>query len=151
MTPIKVKITVGEVTVEIETTPETLDEAVEKVLNVLKASQAAKPTIERQGHRSITCRAVVEEIVKEGWMDSGRSLSEVAAEVARRGYSYDRTAVAHVLLEMVREGILERRGEARRYLYIRSSRRELEPVSGPRVGLDQVGKTETGDDIATSI
>ena len=39
-----------------------------------------------------------------------------------RGYSFDVTAVAHVLLELVREEVLDREGSPRRYLYVERRR-----------------------------
>jgi hypothetical protein len=38
--------------------------------------------------------------------------------MGRRGYHFDRTAVAHALTDLVREGLLTRMGEARGYRYV---------------------------------
>jgi hypothetical protein len=42
----------------------------------------------------------------------------VDEEIARRGYHYDRTAVAHALTDLVKENILTREGVMRNYTYI---------------------------------
>jgi hypothetical protein len=55
---------------------------------------------------------------KEGWFASPRLLSEVHDELSRRGYHYDRTAVAHTLVDLVREGTLFRDGSMRNYRYV---------------------------------
>lgn len=117
MSTIKVKVTVGEATVEVEAPPDKIEEAVKNIVSALKSVQPTQQP-KREQAKAITCRAVLDAMIQEGWMRVERTLSEVAAEIARRGYSYDRTAVAHVLLDLVRMGVLERRGEARRYAYI---------------------------------
>jgi len=38
--------------------------------------------------------------------------------MARRGFQYDRTAVAHALIDLVKDGVLNREGIPRRYQYI---------------------------------
>ncbi|MDJ0269838.1 MAG: hypothetical protein NXY59_04695 [Aigarchaeota archaeon] len=125
---IKVRITIGNTTVEVEAPPDQLEEAVRNVVAAIKAAgiaaQSEQPQLipERKEQRAVTCRRIVEELLGEGWFSKPRSLGEVASELARRGFSYDRTAIAHVLLDMVREGLMRREGEARSYLYIESSR-----------------------------
>jgi hypothetical protein len=37
--------------------------------------------------------------------------------MARKGYHYDRTAVAHALIDLVKENVLTRDGPPRRYQY----------------------------------
>ncbi|MEM4375011.1 MAG: hypothetical protein QXI97_08495 [Nitrososphaerota archaeon] len=120
MSTIKVRLTIGDTTAEVEAPPEKIEEAVKTIVSALRSTQ--QDTIpKRQQTKAVTCRTVIDEMIGEGWMHAERTLSEVAAEIARRGYSYDRTAIAHVLLDLVRLGVLERRGEARRYVYIQSS------------------------------
>jgi hypothetical protein len=55
---------------------------------------------------------------REGWFSTQKALSEVHEEMSRRGYHYDRTAVAHTLVDLVREGILFRDGSMRNYTYV---------------------------------
>jgi len=126
---LKVRITVGNTTVEIEAPKEALEEAVKNVLAALKTAgvyiqpeEVAAPERARE-QKAATCRRIVEEMLSEGWFKQARSLSEVTAELSRRGFNYDRTAVAHVLLDMVREGLLKREGEARRYAYMQAAQR----------------------------
>ena len=44
-------------------------------------------------------------------------LSDKVTEMARRGFHYDRTAVAHALVDLMKEGVLTREGKPRRYRY----------------------------------
>jgi len=44
-------------------------------------------------------------------------LGEVHNEMARLGFHYDRTAVAHALIDLVKDNILTREGKPRRYQY----------------------------------
>ena len=55
--------------------------------------------------------------MSESWFSKHRGLSEVHSEMARRGFHYDRTAVAHALIDLVKDGILTREGKPRRYQY----------------------------------
>jgi len=43
--------------------------------------------------------------------------SEAHSEMTRRGFHYDQTAVAHALIDLVKDGILTRQGKPRRYQY----------------------------------
>jgi len=119
---IRVKITVGRANVEIEAPPELLERSVRDVISALGVSEAVEPGSGPQRRvrpaESSTCRALIEGILNEGWFSTPRPLSEVVSELARRGYNYDPTAVAHVLLDLVREGTLARIGRPRRYLYV---------------------------------
>ncbi|MCL7385862.1 MAG: hypothetical protein LZ158_05845 [Thaumarchaeota archaeon] len=118
---IRVKITVGKANVEIEAPPDLLEKSIKDVMAALGVSETLEPESEPQKRtrsaETSTCRGLVENMLKEGWFSTPRPLSEVVAELARRGHHYDPTAVAHVLLDMVREGVLVRIGRPRRYLY----------------------------------
>lgn len=122
---IKVKITVGKANVEIEAPPELLEKSIRDVMAALGVSGTIEPESEVQKRtrsaETSTCRGLVESMLKEGWFSTPRPLSEVVSELARRGHHYDPTAVAHVLLDMVREGSLARIGRPRRYLYLAQS------------------------------
>lgn len=139
---VKVKITIGKANVEIEASPELLEKAIKNVISALGVSQQEDLTQEQvpqkpykppEGH---TCRTLIESIIDEGWFSTPRTLSEVVEELARRGHHYDATAVSHVLLDLVREGMLVRRGRPRRYVYTlpealkkeESSEEALDPV-----------------------
>ncbi len=123
---IKVRITVGNATVEIEALPEQVEEAVRSVVAALGRQQAEGGVQERR--RVTTCRDILERLIDEGWFSVSRSLSDVVAEIARRGFSYDSTAIAHGLLDLVREERLVREGVPRRYTY------RARQVGGPVVG-----------------
>ena len=70
------------------------------------------------GVRADTCKGIIERLWNEGWFSVGRSLGEVHGEMGRRGFHYDRTAVAHGLVDLVKEGVLTRLGRPRRYSYV---------------------------------
>lgn len=65
-----------------------------------------------------TCRGLLRELWEEAWFQAERTLGDVDQEMGRRGYHFDRTAVAHALTDLVREGLLTRSGEARTYRYV---------------------------------
>ncbi|MDE1853624.1 MAG: hypothetical protein KGI38_07745 [Thaumarchaeota archaeon] len=107
--------------VEITTQEDRVQQAVESVLAgmaskepVFVESQEANPN-ERGGE---TSRSVITAMWKEGWFSNPRALSEVHEEMSRRGYHYDRTAVSHTLVDLVREGSLFRDGSMRNYRYV---------------------------------
>jgi hypothetical protein len=118
--PIKVKMKVGEIEFEIECQEDQLQAAVDRILSTvtekLKETQliaertAAPPRVE-------TCKVVIQRLWDEGWFSTARGLGEVHNEMARRGFHYDRTAVAHALIDLVKEGVLTREGRPRRYQY----------------------------------
>jgi hypothetical protein len=74
MTTTKIKITVGNTTVEIEAPLEGLEEAVRNVLSALRTEPPAQQSKPQQSRRPMTCRAVVQELVENGWMSAGRTL-----------------------------------------------------------------------------
>jgi hypothetical protein len=70
------------------------------------------------GGRGKTCKGIILNLWRESWFGVGRALGEVHGEMGRRGFHYDRTAVAHALVDLVREGVLTREGRPRRYRYV---------------------------------
>jgi len=66
----------------------------------------------------VTCRSVLDLLVKDKYFFDERPLGQIHEEISRRGYNYDRTAVSHSLTDMVRERILFRIGTIRNYRYI---------------------------------
>jgi len=107
--------------IEITTQEDRVQQAVESVLAgmaskepMLVESQEAVSS-ERRGE---TSRGVITSMWKEGWFATPRALSEVHEEMSRRGYHYDRTAVSHTLVDLVREGSLFRDGSMRNYRYV---------------------------------
>jgi len=120
--PVRVKMKVGSIEFEIECREDQVQEVVQKVLvtateyaskSIAAASESMPPFV-----RAETCRSIVERLWREGFFTEARSLDDVHREMTRIGYHYDRTAVAHVLLDLVRDGLLTREGKARRYFYI---------------------------------
>ncbi|HEW89723.1 MAG TPA: hypothetical protein ENG43_00085 [Candidatus Bathyarchaeota archaeon] len=124
-TTIRVKVRVAGMEFEIEAPPDRIQEAVDQVLSVaLKHGSAVatlRPPEAAPGAPSAgptTCKGLIKALWREGWFATPRSLAEVHEEMARRGWHYDRTAVAHTLLDLVREGVLARQGKPRRYRYV---------------------------------
>ncbi|MEM0349139.1 MAG: hypothetical protein QXE96_07155 [Candidatus Caldarchaeum sp.] len=118
-TTAKIKINIGNITVEIEAPVDKIEEAVKNTIAAIRSTEpATTPQPQTQTRKPITCKRAVEELLADGWLQTGRTLAEVVSELERRGFLYDTTAVAHVLLDLVREGKLERVGEPRRYIYL---------------------------------
>ncbi|MBC7129687.1 hypothetical protein H5T51_00515 [Candidatus Bathyarchaeota archaeon] len=119
--PIRLKMKVGEIEFEIECQEDQLQAAVDKILSAitqkLKEISAATPERPPPAPRAETCKGVIQTLWQEGWFAKPRSLGEVHSEMARRGFHYDRTAVAHALIDLVKDGILTREGKPRRYQY----------------------------------
>ena len=122
---IRVKVRVAGMEFEIEAPPDKIQEAVDQILNVALKHRPAegilRPVNSGVGPSAAgatTCKGLIKSLWHEGWFASPRSLGEVHEEMARRGWHYDRTAVAHALLDLVREGVLTRQGKPRRYRYI---------------------------------
>jgi len=118
--PIRLKIKVGDMEFEIECREDQLEEAVKKILSTVK-EYAREPIMMPERRlppaRGETCKGLIQKLWAEGWFASPRGLGEVHSEMARRGYHYDRTAVAHALIDLVRDGLLTREGRPRRYRY----------------------------------
>lgn len=118
---IRVKIKIGEIEIEIESQEEQLQFAVEQILstitNKFKDTHFISTERPMQPSRAETCKGVIQKLWDESWFSRPRGLSEVHSEMARRGFHYDRTAVAHALIDLVKEGILTRKGKPRRYKY----------------------------------
>ncbi|MEM1785639.1 MAG: hypothetical protein QW805_05460 [Candidatus Bathyarchaeia archaeon] len=119
--PIRLKMRVGEIEFEIECQEDQLQSAVDRILSAItqKLKEISATPVERftSPSRAETCKGVIQSLWEEGWFITPRSLGEVHNEMARRGFHYDRTAVAHALIDLVKEGILTREGKPRRYQY----------------------------------
>ncbi len=119
--PIRLKMKVGNIEFEIECREDQLKSAVEQILSTITQQakivpEMTEPTI-KPPTRAETCKGIITKLWQEGWFSTPRSLGEVHSEMARRGYHYDRTAVAHALIDLVKENILTRDGKPRRYRY----------------------------------
>ena len=118
--PIRVKMKIGEVEFEIECQEDQLQTTVDKILTTVTQKLKENPIMtERapQPPRAETCRGIIQKLWEEGWFTNAKGLSEVHSELARRGFHYDRTAVAHALIDLVKDNILTREGKPRRYQY----------------------------------
>ncbi len=122
--PIRLKMTIGEVEAEIECEESQLQSAVEDLVTALQKQSETLSKISNisKSQKTIpkkqTCKTIITELWEEGWFSVSRNLGEVHEEMARQGYHYDRTAVAHTLVDLVREGVLTRQGGARQYHYV---------------------------------
>lgn len=110
---VKVRVRIGGMEFEVECPPDQVKTAVEQLMEATKGMK-----LQVRGRRAATCRSVLEAMWGEGWFSEPRSLSDVWEEMARRGYNYEKSAVAHALADLVREGLLARRGRPRSYVYL---------------------------------
>jgi len=113
---------IGEIEIEIESQEDQLQSAVDKILSTVteKLRDTRLSTIAerpRSPPRAETCKGVIQKLWEENWFTQQRGLGEVHSEMARQGFHYDRTAVAHALIDLVKDGILTREGKPRRYQY----------------------------------
>ncbi|MDV3243912.1 MAG: hypothetical protein LYZ66_01905 [Nitrososphaerales archaeon] len=118
---VTVKLKRGAWEIEITCAEDRVQQAVESVLAGMSSKEPAvieQPASEEGERRFETCRGLIVTLWKEGWFGNPRALSEVHDEMSRRGYHYDRTAVAHTLVDLVREGTLFRDGSPRNYRYV---------------------------------
>ena len=120
--PIKVKMKIGDIEFEIEAQSDQIQTAVNQILttvtehskntNLVQATQRPAPPPSAE-----TCRGVIQKLWEENWFSEPRGLDDVHTELARKGFHYDRTAVAHALVDLVKDNILTRIGKPRRYQY----------------------------------
>ena len=117
--PIKVKMKIGDIEFEIESQENQLQSAVDKILSTVTEKLKDTRLMERAAPppRAETCKGVIQKLWEDNWFSEPRGLSEVHSEMARRGFHYDRTAVAHALVDLMKEGLLTREGQPRRYRY----------------------------------
>ncbi|MFZ0965392.1 MAG: hypothetical protein WAN82_02035 [Candidatus Bathyarchaeia archaeon] len=118
--PIRVKMKIGEIEFEIECQEDQLQATVDKILSTVTEKLKESPLISERAAappRAETCKGIIQKLWEEGWFSVAKGLSEVHSEMARRGFHYDRTAVAHALIDLVKDGILTREGKPRRYQY----------------------------------
>ncbi len=118
---ITVRLKRGAWEIEITSQEDRVQQAVESVLAGMASKEPAlveAQEAERDQRRFETCRGLITTMWHEGWFATPKALSEVHEEMSRRGYHYDRTAVAHTLVDLVREGTLFRDGSMRNYRYV---------------------------------
>ncbi len=106
--PIKVKMKIGDIEFEIESREDQIQTAVDRILATvtarLKETQLSTQA-ERQPSppRSETCKGIIQKLWEDGWFAESKGLDEVDSELGRLGFHYDRTAVAHALVDLVKE------------------------------------------------
>ena len=118
---VTVRLKRGAWEVEITAREDRVQQAVESVLAGMASKEPAlvEPQESQADQRRFeTCRGLLTTMWREGWFSAPKALSEVHEEMSRRGYHYDRTAVAHTLVDLVREGTLFRDGSMRSYRYV---------------------------------
>jgi hypothetical protein len=111
---------IGEIEFEIECQEDQLQTAVDRILSTVTEKLKESPLISERAAappRAETCKGIIQKLWEEGWFGEAKGLSEVHTELARRGFHYDRTAVAHALIDLVKDGVLTREGKPRRYQY----------------------------------
>lgn len=118
---VTVRLKRGAWEIEISAPEERVQLAVESVLAGMASKEPAviEPRDTGEDTRKFeTCRGMLLAMWREGWFAQAKSLAEAHDEMSRRGYHYDRTAVAHTLVDLVREGTLFREGSMRNYRYV---------------------------------
>ncbi len=113
---IKIKLKKGDWEIEVECPEDKINEIIPKILSSIPIQQQQEFNKEST-RKGVTCKDLLTQLWKEGWFSQERSLFEVDEELQRRGYHYDRSAIAHSLTDMVREGVLTRTGSPRNYKY----------------------------------
>ena len=113
---------IGDIEFEIESQEDQIQSTVDNILATvterLKNTNLSQ-VAERQAPppRAETCKGVIQKLWEENWFNEPRGLDDVHSELARKGFHYDRTAVAHALVDLVKDNILTRIGKPRRYQY----------------------------------
>jgi hypothetical protein len=118
--PIHVKMKVGQIEFEIDCQEDQLQPTVDKILSAVTEKLKETPFITERAApppRAETCKGIIQKLWEEGWFAAAKGLGGVHSELARKGFHYDRTAVAHALIDLVKDGILTREGKPRRYQY----------------------------------
>ena len=67
--------------------------------------QPKSPNAKPHQPRAETCKGVIQKLWEENWFSEPKGLDDVHTELARRGFHYDRTAVAHALVDLVKDNI----------------------------------------------
>jgi len=106
--PIRVKMKIGEIEFEIECQEDQLQATIDRIISTVTQKLKEAPLMTERAApqpRAETCKSLIQKLWEEGWFSTAKGLSEVHSEMARRGFHYDRTAVAHALIDLVKDGI----------------------------------------------
>ncbi len=114
---IKIKLKKGDWEIEVECPEDKINEIIPKILASIPIQQQEQQQARESIRKGVTCKDLLVQLWKEGWFAQERELYEVDEELQRRGYHYDRSAIAHALTDLVREGVLSRSGSPRSYKY----------------------------------
>ncbi len=115
---VTIKLKHGDWEVEVRCKEENVKNVIENVLSSINTNMYKQDITKRTIARHNTCKGLLEELWKEKWFSIERNLNEVYNELSSKGYNYDKTAVSHALNDLLKEGILTRLGNARRFRYI---------------------------------
>ncbi len=130
---VHIKMKVGSIEFELDCREDQVQEMVQKVLASVTeyASKTVNIPVERPSlpARADTCRDIAERLWKDGFFAEPKLLGDVHEEMTRIGYHFDRTAVSHVLRDMVRDGIITREGKPRGYLYVQKRPPSPTPIT----------------------
>ncbi len=117
---VTVKLKRGDWEVEITCKEDNVRQVVESVIASInpkiESMRESSIAAEKRGHA--TCKGLIEDLWREKWFANEHTLQEVYNELSVKGYNYDKTAVSHALMDLVKEGILTRIGTMRAYRYI---------------------------------
>jgi hypothetical protein len=103
--PIRLKMKVGTLEFEIECQPDQLEQSVQKILATVTAYSKEPIIIPERPFtqpRAETCKSLIQQLWSEEWFATPHGLGEVHSEMARRGFHYDRTEVAHALVDLMK-------------------------------------------------
>ena len=114
---VRVKINIGNMDIEVECSPDQLKNTISTIMETVNEIKSSSKE-EKDEFYASTCKEAVEKLWKEDWFNRPRKLGEIWDELSRRGYNYDRSAISHALLSLVKEGKLSRVGRTRKYQYI---------------------------------
>lgn len=121
--PIRIKMKIGTVEIEMECEEEQLQPAIEGILETIAQRMKASTCYQIDDRdtaptRTKTCKGEIQRLWEEAWFSSPKYVNEVHAELVKRGFHYHPSAVSHALSDLVREAILTREGIPRRYRYM---------------------------------
>jgi len=112
---------IGDIEFDIESQEDQIQTVVDRILatvtNRLRDNPLITPERPAPPPRAATCKGIIQKLWEENWFNTPKGLDEVHTELARKGFHYDRTAVAHALVDLVKDNILTRLGRPRRYQY----------------------------------